>query len=107
MENYVIYHAGDSDFIPEMKDIGDFDVALLPIGGTFTMDIPEAVDAVLTINPKVVIPMHRSKGDPNEFKKLIEAKSNIKVFPLDIGKSIKMDEDKSLIGEKKSDLKGI
>ena len=42
-------------------------MALLPIGGTFTMDLAEAVRAAMAIKPKVVIPMHRSKADPQDF----------------------------------------
>ena len=82
-----IYHAGDTDFIPEMKTLGLVDVALIPIGGTFTMDLAEAIQAVFAIKPKVVIPMHRSKADPQEFKRKIEKKSNIKVMPLQIGEA--------------------
>jgi len=80
-----IYHAGDTDFIPEMIELGKVDVALLPIGGKFTMDIKEAVEATIAIKPKVVIPMHRFKADTQKFKKKVEAKSNIKVVPLQIG----------------------
>jgi L-ascorbate metabolism protein UlaG (beta-lactamase superfamily) len=84
-ENKSIYHAGDTDFIPEMKKLGRVDVALLPIGGTFTMDMEEAVQAAVAIKPKVVIPMHRSKADSQEFKKKVEKRSNIKVETLQIG----------------------
>ncbi|MBW1716422.1 MAG: MBL fold metallo-hydrolase [Deltaproteobacteria bacterium] len=80
-----IYHAGDTDFIPEMREFGDIDMALLPIGGTYTMDIKEAVEAAIAIKPKVVIPMHRSKADPQEFKEKVEAISHIKVVALQIG----------------------
>ena len=80
-----IYHAGDTDFIPEMREFGGIDMALLPIGGTYTMDIKEAVEAAIAIEPKVVIPMHRSKADPQEFKEKVEAISHIKVVPLQIG----------------------
>jgi len=52
-----IYHAGDSDVIPEMGDI-ECDVALLPVGGKYTMDAKEAVEAVRLIEPKIVVPMH-------------------------------------------------
>jgi len=52
-----IYHGGDTDLIPEMRDIR-CDVALLPAGGTYTMDAEEAAQAVARIQPKVVIPMH-------------------------------------------------
>jgi len=80
-----IYHAGDTDFIPEMRALGAIDVALLPIGGTFTMDIQEAVETAIAIKPKIGIPMHRFRADPHEFKKKVEVKSNIKVVPLQIG----------------------
>jgi len=57
MENRRIYHAGDTDAIPEMENIS-VDVALLPIGGTYTMDVNEALDAVKKIKSRLVIPMH-------------------------------------------------
>ncbi len=54
-----IYHAGDTDAIPEMANLaGQIDLALLPIGGTYTMNVKEAVEAVKIIKPKIVIPMH-------------------------------------------------
>ncbi len=55
-----IYHAGDTDLIPEMKNIKT-DVALLPAGGKFTMDGSEAAKAANLIKPKVAIPMHWGK----------------------------------------------
>jgi L-ascorbate metabolism protein UlaG (beta-lactamase superfamily) len=79
-----IYHAGDTDFIPEMAGL-NCDVALLPIGGTYTMNEKEAADAVKAINPKVAIPMHydyipQTRADPSYFKKLVEGNfSNTKV----------------------------
>ena len=52
-----IYHAGDTDHIPEMKNIRA-DVALIPVSGTYVMTVQEAAEAVKSLNPKVVIPMH-------------------------------------------------
>jgi L-ascorbate metabolism protein UlaG (beta-lactamase superfamily) len=52
-----IYHTGDSDVIPEMADIKT-DVALVPVGGTYTMTVKQSVEAVKKINPKVAVPMH-------------------------------------------------
>ena len=75
-----IYHAGDTDFIPEMKQLKNIYLALLPSGGTYTMDNPEAAEAALAINPKIVIPMHRLDTDPKEFKKRVENASQIKVI---------------------------
>ena len=77
-----IYFAGDTDFIPEMKTFENIDYALLPIGGTYTMDEQEAVEALTAIKPKVVIPMHYGDdakvslaGNPNKLKKLIDEKN--------------------------------
>jgi L-ascorbate metabolism protein UlaG (beta-lactamase superfamily) len=52
-----IYHAGDTDSIPEMADI-DVDVALLPVSGTYVMTAGEAAEACHVMKAKVVIPMH-------------------------------------------------
>ncbi|MFH1510324.1 MAG: MBL fold metallo-hydrolase, partial [Candidatus Woesearchaeota archaeon] len=52
-----IYHAGDTDVIPEMDGI-KADIALLPVGGTYTMNYGEAANAVDKINPTYVVPMH-------------------------------------------------
>jgi L-ascorbate metabolism protein UlaG (beta-lactamase superfamily) len=52
-----IYHAGDTDLIPEMDSI-KADIALLPVSGTYVMTAEEAVEAAKTIKPKLVIPMH-------------------------------------------------
>lgn len=82
-----IYHAGDTEFVPEMRNI-KCDVALLPIGGTYTMDVDQAITAALVIRPKLVIPMHygtlpETKADPNEYKRRIELKDpSIKVAVL-------------------------
>lgn len=52
-----IYHAGDTDMVPEMNSI-KADVALLPVGGTYTMDATDAAKAANAIKPKVAVPMH-------------------------------------------------
>jgi len=53
-----IYYAGDTDLTEEMKSLKDIDVALLPVGGTFTMDATEAAEATKYIKPKRAIPYH-------------------------------------------------
>ncbi len=53
-----IYHAGDTDAIPEMDDLAAIDIALLPVSGTYVMTATEAADAVRRIRPKVAVPMH-------------------------------------------------
>ncbi len=74
------YHAGDTGIFESMKLIGELykpRVAMLPIGGTFTMDCREAAKAVELLKPEIAIPMHYNtfppiKADPEEFKKLVE-----------------------------------
>lgn len=76
----VIYHAGDTDFVPEMKELVDdhIDVALIPVSGVYVMTVREAAEAVKEIKPKVAIPMHYGAGvagtveDAEKFKSLIE-----------------------------------
>ena len=82
-----IYHAGDTDLIPEMESLADVDVdvALLPAGDTYTMDLDEAAEAALMIKPKVAIPMHLKGADPAIFKEKIESQSDIKVVFLGEG----------------------
>ena len=53
-----VYHAGDTDAIPEMASLGRVDVALLPVSGTYVMTAAEAVAACNTIRPTLAIPMH-------------------------------------------------
>jgi L-ascorbate metabolism protein UlaG (beta-lactamase superfamily) len=64
-----LYFAGDTDHIPEMSDI-ECDVALLPIGGTYTMDVEEAVQAAADIDARVFVPMHERSADPEQFRDL-------------------------------------
>jgi L-ascorbate metabolism protein UlaG (beta-lactamase superfamily) len=52
-----IYHAGDTDATPEMESL-DVDIALLPIGGTYTMDVKEALSVLNKMKVKTVVPMH-------------------------------------------------
>ena len=82
-----IYHAGDTDLIPEMESIADadIDVALLPSGDTYTMDLEEAANAALLIKPKIAIPMHLKGADPALFKEKVESQSDIKVVILGEG----------------------
>ncbi len=85
-----IYHAGDTDFVPEMKQLGNVDVALLPTGDKYTMDNVEAAEAAIVINPKFVLPMHRWDTDPKEFKEKAEAKSKVKVVQLKEGEEFNL-----------------
>lgn len=63
MMRYDIYFAGDTELIPEMEKIG-CDIALLPVGGRYTMDYEEAAEATRIIRPQIAIPMHYGREVP-------------------------------------------
>jgi len=69
-----IYHAGDTDDIPEMASF-QVDIALLPVSGTYVMTAEEAVEATKKIEPKVVIPMHYGAivGSADDAQRFAEA----------------------------------
>ena len=85
VDGKIIYHAGDTDFIPEMKQLKNVYLALLPSGGTYTMNDLDASEAVLAINPEVVIPMHMWDINPEVFKRRVESRSDVKVIILKPG----------------------
>lgn len=79
-----IYHAGDTDYIPEMKDYA-CDIALLPVSGTYVMTADEAANAALTIRPKAAIPMHYgdivgSNSDAERFRDLLKNKVEVRIL---------------------------
>jgi L-ascorbate metabolism protein UlaG (beta-lactamase superfamily) len=84
MDGARIYHAGDCDFIPEMKEL-NVDIALLPVSGTYVMTADQAVKAAQAIKPKLAIPMHYGAivGDEKDamaFKKALEGQVEVLVL---------------------------
>ena len=78
IEEVTYYIAGDTDNIEEIQNI-ECDEALIPIGGTYTMDYQEAAKLANSINAKVVIPTHYgsivgNKEDADKFKELVKNK---------------------------------
>jgi L-ascorbate metabolism protein UlaG (beta-lactamase superfamily) len=77
-----IYHAGDTERIPEMKTFS-CDIAMLPLGQTYTMNsVEDAAEAALDVKAKVAIPIHfamyeGTKEDADKFKKLLEGKVKV------------------------------
>ena len=79
------YHAGDTSLMQEMKTIGELyrpDVAMLPVGGQFTMDIEHAIIAADWLKVTGVIPMHYNTFDAisvdiKEFERLIREKGKL------------------------------
>jgi len=82
-----IYHAGDTGLTVEMTLLEEekVDLALLPIGGHYTMDVRDAVRAVGFIKPQKVVPMHYDtfppiKADSSEFKRLVGGKTDVAIL---------------------------
>ena len=88
-ENTSIYHAGDTDVIPEMEGLPEIDIAFLPIGGMFTMNSDEALEAIELIKPENFFPMHELRTDLEEFKMLCSKKfPEVNVLTLQSGESL-------------------
>ena len=78
-----IYYAGDTDLTEEMKAVKDIDIALLPVGGTYTMNSEEAAEATKHIKPNQAIPYHWGdivgrQSDAEKFAKITE--SDVKIL---------------------------
>lgn len=85
VEGIRLYHAGDTDFIQEMKGL-KVDIALLPVSGTYVMTAAEAAQAALAIHPQIAIPMHYgsivgSGKDAKTFQSLLEGKIRVEILP--------------------------
>jgi len=78
VNGYKVYHAGDTGLTYDMKLLEDegIDIAFVPIGGNFTMDVEDAIKSVDFIKPKSVVPMHYNtfpvvNADPDDFKRKV------------------------------------
>jgi L-ascorbate metabolism protein UlaG (beta-lactamase superfamily) len=77
------YISGDTEDIPEMRQLQNIDYAFVCMNLPYTMTVEQAADAVLEFKPKVVYPFHyRGQdgfSDVNRFKELVSADKNIEV----------------------------
>ncbi len=98
-EGMTIYHAGDTAFFGDMGRLGtrySIYLACLPIGGNFTMDAEEAVEAVQLLRPRVVFPMHFGTfpvlaKSPAEFAGRLKARMpNVKLLNLKPGETYEL-----------------
>lgn len=88
VENVRIYHAGDTALTNEMKNIKELyrpNIALLPIGGTYTMDVEHAAIAADWVGAQTVIPMHYGtfpeiQADLQKFAALLQINNTSCVF---------------------------
>jgi L-ascorbate metabolism protein UlaG (beta-lactamase superfamily) len=91
---FSIYFAGDTDVFGDMaliSELGDFDVAFLPIGDLFTMGPKRAAKAVDLLGVKTVVPMHFGTfppltGRPSELQSLVDA--TVRVLDIKVGDTV-------------------
>jgi len=79
-----IYHAGDTEYIPEMEGLRNISLALVPIGGdNLTMDVKDASRMVNRLKPAYVVPMHyemNKRNDLEQFVKSIDKNIQVRIL---------------------------
>jgi len=93
LPHLTIYHAGDTAVGPYMGMIGSkniIDIAFLPVGGVYTMDVDDAIMAIKMLHPEYVVPVHYNtwddiKVDIEQFKKMVEKETHSKCIILKPG----------------------
>lgn len=71
-----VYIAGDTEKIPEMKELSEIDIAFLPVNVPYTMTVEMAADAAKVIRPKVFYPYHYDGSDLTELAELLKAQAS-------------------------------
>ncbi|MFC2137240.1 MBL fold metallo-hydrolase [Bacteroidota bacterium] len=79
IDNIKIYVAGDTENVPEMKDLKNIDIAFLPMNLPYTMTPEMVANAAEMFNPKILYPYHYGSTDPNKLVELLKDKENIQV----------------------------
>ncbi|MBN1857384.1 MAG: MBL fold metallo-hydrolase [Dehalococcoidia bacterium] len=80
-----LYHAGDTEPIPEMKNIGPVDVALLPTDDHYTMSPEEVMQVAGTVSAKLTIPMHFFNTTPADVASAAQRHTDVRLRILEIG----------------------
>ncbi len=75
----VIYVAGDTEHIPEMKSFGDIDIAFLPVNQPYTMTIEQAAEAAKVLRPVMLYPYHFGESDVRKLFMMLNGKCNTEV----------------------------
>ncbi len=74
-----IYIAGDTEDIPEMKNLKNIDIAFLPVNQPYTMTVDQAVKAAKMINPRILYPYHYGETNVKELQTRLKGESSIEV----------------------------
>ncbi|OHD10253.1 MAG: hypothetical protein A2086_00635 [Spirochaetes bacterium GWD1_27_9] len=78
-----LYYTGDTDFIPEMKNLKNITLALVPLGGdNLTMNYKDGALAINTIKPLIVIPIHYEIGKniAKNFSNLVDKDIKVEII---------------------------
>jgi L-ascorbate metabolism protein UlaG (beta-lactamase superfamily) len=78
-DGLIIYVAGDTENIPEMRNIRNVDVAFLPVNQPYTMTVAQAVDAALMLRAPVLYPYHYGATDVKKVMELLKNERGIEV----------------------------
>ena len=102
-ENITVLHCGDLGVIPDQKfldEIGDIDILLIPVGGSFTINADEAKELAHMIEPSIIIPMHYNSKLLNQenFKNLLPVDDFLNKF------GVEKKEPIDLLSIKKEDI---
>ena len=74
-----MYIAGDTENIPEMKELKNIDIAFLPMNLPYTMTPEMVADAAKTFRPKILYPYHFGKTETNKLIVLLKEEKDIEV----------------------------
>jgi len=74
-----VYLAGDTENVPEMKNLKNIDCAFLPMNLPYTMTPEMAADAARAFKPKILYPYHFGDTDPSELVKLMKDTPEVEI----------------------------
>jgi L-ascorbate metabolism protein UlaG (beta-lactamase superfamily) len=91
IDGHAIYHAGDTEPIPEMADINGVEVILAPVDDHYTMSPEEAVQCASTVGARYFVPMHFFDTPVARVLAAATAAQGVALRMLDVGESLRLD----------------
>lgn len=85
-----VYHSGDTEPVPEMKDIGHVDVMFLPVDGHYTMSAAEAMQAAVLVGDATLVPMHFFEMTPAAVTAAAQAQPGVKLHVMKVGETLEL-----------------
>jgi len=91
LDGITVYHAGDTEPVPEMDQVGPVDVALLPVDDHYTMSAAEAFESAKRVKARMVIPMHYFDTAIGDVLSAATAAQYSSVNVLQVGETLTLD----------------